>query len=295
MKIKDSALKALIAEVEAEIGTLLKSEGEKLAKAADSLDEKAEEMKDKQEENSPAAEAPSEDPSAEDSAEASAPMGDKAPEAEASPEASADEEKEQSPEEQSPEEASKDEMQAQQGEEMNPEALKAEYMKLSPDELEMHFMAAKSAMEMLMGQHKDAPAQDKAAPAPAMKAEEKDHKEHKEHKEHKDKEHKDLDKSEKITITNPSDERLKELEAQVEGLVKALDLALGQPMRKAVTSVAFVPRTEEAKAPLNKSEVVEKLKEITKQPLKKSDRELINRYCLGEVEVDKIQHLLQEK
>ncbi|NDD54172.1 hypothetical protein EBZ39_09895 [bacterium] len=100
-----------------------------------------------------------------------------------------------------------------------------------------------------------------------------------------------MHKSEK----NISNERLKELEAQVEGLVKALDLALGQPMRKAVTSVTFVPRTEETKPPLTKGVVMEQLKEVTKQNLKKSDRELINRYCLGEVEVDKIQHLLQVK
>lgn len=262
MKIKDSALKALIAEVEAEIGSLLKSEGEKLAKAADDLDQEAEE---KPEESAPAAEmsAPSEDPSAEDSAEASAPMED-APMGDA-PEASADDAQA------APEGA--------EGGQMDTEALKAEYMKLPPEELEAHFMAAKAAMEALMGDA-DQGAEGLGAGAPAMKAEPAAKKAGL------------MEKSEK-NIAN--DSRLQELEAQVEGLVKALDLALGQPMRKAVTSVAYVPRTEETKPSLSKGEVVEKLKEITKQPLKKSDRELINRYCLGEVEVDKIQHLLQGK
>lgn len=267
MKIKDSALKALIAEVEAEIGSLLKSEGEKLAKAADDLDQEAEE---KPEESAPAAEmsAPSEDPSAEDSAEASAPMED-APMEDApmgdAPEASADDAQA------APEGA--------EGGQMDTEALKAEYMKLPPEELEMHFMAAKAAMEALMG-GADQGAEGLGAGAPAMKAEPAAKKASL------------MEKSEKNTA---NDSRLQELEAQVEGLVKALDLALGQPMRKAVTSVAYVPRTEETKPSLSKGEVVEKLKEITKQPLKKSDRELINRYCLGEVEVDKIQHLLQGK
>lgn len=277
MKIKDSALKALIAEVEAEIGSLLKSEGEKLAKAADDLDQEAEE---KPEESAPAAEmsAPSEDPSAEDSAEASAPMED-AP-------------MEDAPMGDAPEASAGDAQAAPEGAEggqMDTEALKAEYMKLPPEELEMHFMAAKAAMEALMGGADQgaeglgagapAPAPE-GAPAPAMKAEPAAKKASL------------MEKSEKNTA---SDSRLQELEAQVEGLVKALDLALGQPMRKAVTSVAYVPRTEETKPSLSKGEVVEKLKEITKQPLKKSDRELINRYCLGEVEVDKIQHLLQGK
>lgn len=288
MKIKDSALKALIAEVEAEIGDLLKSEKQKLSKAAEDLDEEQAEA------SADASPPPEADPSAEASAEASAPMGD-APEDEMSAPA-----EDSAPAEASAPPPGDDAMQPQEdmaeAAPMDPEALKAEYMKLPPEELEMHLMAAKAAMmEMSGGQdaQADAGAPPPAAPpapeqsAPAMKAEEKPHKKAQK-EEHKDVE---MSKSEK-SISN---ERLKELEAQVEGLVKALDLALGQPMRKAVTSVAFVPRTEETKPTLNKGQVMEQLKEVTKQNLKKSDRELINRYCLGEVEVEKIQHLLQVK
>ncbi|NDD54171.1 hypothetical protein EBZ39_09890 [bacterium] len=149
MKIKDSALKALIAEVEAEIGDLLKSEKQKLSKAAEDLDEMSA--------------APEADPSAEASSEASAPMEDEQHEESqdsedhAAPEASAPMEDEQK-------DAMKPEDDMAEAAPMDPEALKAEYMKLPQDELEMHLMAAKAAMMEMSGGQADA----KAPAAPRL-------------------------------------------------------------------------------------------------------------------------------
>lgn len=92
-----------------------------------------------------------------------------------------------------------------------------------------------------------------------------------------------------------TDKRIEELQKSVEGLTKALELALSVPVRKAVTGVAHIAKSEEV-APvktLSKAEITERLKIKTMDPtLSKADRELVNSYYAGNITVEKIEHLL---
>lgn len=304
-KMKDSELKEILAEVEAEIGQLLKSESETLAKAKE---------EDHSAEMSPAPES-SESASAAPAPEASTPAAEEKPAGEsvpsdpgssAAPPAAG--EMQAAPEAAPAHEETPGEIHPA----ADPEALKAEYCKLSPEELKMHYLAAKAALFDLMGASDasaPAPAAPMAAPmaSPTMKGEdgivpytEKAEKEMMSQdeanggemgKSEAKPEGQDLKKSEDLS---KAEDKIKEMEGQLEVLAKALESFLTTPVRKAVTSTSFVPKTEEAPKELTKSEVQEKLKEVTKRPdLKKSERDLINSYCYGNVGVDKIQHLLK--
>lgn len=106
-------------------------------------------------------------------------------------------------------------------------------------------------------------------------------------------------------ITTKSEREL-ELEAQLaktEQLtqaVVALTTRLAQtPRRKAVTSLSELNKTEPAQgskvdpSTLSRKEIVARLSEkACDVNLKKSDRELINRYCVGSIDVSRIAHLL---
>ncbi len=85
-------------------------------------------------------------------------------------------------------------------------------------------------------------------------------------------------------------------EASLSQLTSAFKMYLEKPERKAVTSIAAIdkPGTQVEAPKLSKSEVMDKLKVITQEAdLKKSDREMINAYCVGSIGVDKIAHLLK--
>lgn len=298
-KIKDSDLKVILAEVEAELGQLLKAEGQKLSKA------KEDEMPapDASKESTEASASPAPEASASPAPEASA---SPAPEMSAAPEAPAAQE--QAPGEAVPGDVGSEAAPHDEAGEIeasaDPEALKGEYMKLSPDELKNHFEACKAALFELMGGGEEQapaapmapPAAPMAAPAPEMgKGEMKSHAEasggqvsHKVEKSEDEVKAEELKKSE-------SESKIKDLEQQVELLVKAVELQFNKPQRKAITSVGFVPKTDEKAdvAKLTKPEVMDKLKTITASAsLKKSERQLINAYCVGEVGLDKIEHLL---
>ncbi len=305
MKLKDSELKSILAEVETEIASLLKSEGDALKKAKDDGDDA---------ESAPA------DSSA--PAEGSAPAEASAPDASASPEASAP-----APEAPAPDmsaapapEASAPaaDPAAEASAPADPEALKAEYSKLDPESLKAHYMAAKAALFEMMGAagaggppgaEASAPAPMAAPPAgpeasasappPALKAELKDvpatakldNAGGSGGKAAVPDDVKALGKSEK-------DIEVEDLKAQVELLAKAVDLALGTPVRKAVTSVAHLPKTEET-APtkeLSKSEVQEKIKKaMAGGKLTKNQKDSLFSYTLGNTEFDQIKDLLEVK
>lgn len=289
MKIKDSELKALVAEVETEIGALLKAEKDKLAKAHPGEDTSAEIPPDESATASAkppeasASASPAPDASAAPAPDASMPPADAsaAPPADASADPAADEGT------------------------MDPEALKAEYAKLPPDELKIHFLAAKAALMEVMGGADDgsagAPPPPAAPPAPppvasaspsappALKAEMKSV---------------DANGGKELPIKKSEQElQIEALKAEVteqkdalEKLVKAVTVMVERPERKAVTSTAFIPKTDEAAKPLSKAEVMEKLKKVSAAPgLKKSDRDLINGFCVDAVSLEKIQHLLTDK
>lgn len=344
MKLKDSELKNILSEVEAELGSLLKAEQEKLVKAAPTDDDSsADDSAPSDEGSAPGADAGAEGsapaPGPEASApgdEGSAPMGDEgmapAPDQQMDPAADAS----------AP---------------ADPAMLEAEYSKLPPEELKAHYMAAKAALFKVMGAGGDAaPSPDAgmapppaapgadagamgagvppppdasadpmmgkmelgsiapskagagkdrldpvaptkadggedrlAAIAPAKKGELSAGKKldinHGGQGDH------NLGKSEG-GLSKSEREELTELKGTVAGL---LDL-LSKPMRKAVTSVDYVPRAEvqEKRKNLSKAEVTAKLSEVTRDPsLKKSDRALVNDYFDGKIDLGQIEHLLK--
>jgi hypothetical protein len=80
-----------------------------------------------------------------------------------------------------------------------------------------------------------------------------------------------------------------------EVLSKALELVVSTPVRKAVTGISHIAKSEVAAAPLNKSDVDAKLRTHIRNPqLAKSDREAINAYYDSRgMNIKAIEHLLK--
>lgn len=183
------------------------------------------------------------------------------------------------------------------------EELVMAYSELPPDILKMHYIAAKKAlfdqMTAAEGGAEASPPAPPEGPAPEASAgpgmgsqrplpPEETRKSAKDPNGGKIIPGKSLTKSE-------TDKRIEELQKSVEGLTRALELALSVPVRKAVTGVAHIAKSEEAVPVkmLSKAEITERLKIKTMDPtLSKADRELVNSYYAGNITVDKIEHLL---
>lgn len=103
-------------------------------------------------------------------------------------------------------------------------------------------------------------------------------------------------------LIKASEEKMAQLEALVksqgednENLAKAIKMLMEQPLRKAVTSVAHLPKVEAQKAPLTKAVIDARLKELSAKPdLKKSDRRLINDFYDGVVKADALAPLFED-
>ncbi len=96
-----------------------------------------------------------------------------------------------------------------------------------------------------------------------------------------------------------SEEKYAEMELKVELMAKALNLVLGQPVRKAITGIsqlAHVPKndggTDKPEVKLSKTEITAKLKSLDFAKLTKNDRTAINNYY-NKFEVSGIAHLLK--
>lgn len=105
-----------------------------------------------------------------------------------------------------------------------------------------------------------------------------------------------LGKSEEITV-EAKDEEIKEMKVKLELMAKAMNLVFGQPVRKAVTSVAHLPKNDgstedKSEVKLTKSEITAKLKSLDYAKLTKHDRTAINNYY-NKFEVGQIAHLLK--
>lgn len=293
--MKDSELKSILSEVESELKDLLKAESDKLAKAAPGEDTPAEEAS----------------LSAEGDAPPDAPPADASPAPEASASAPGEESLGGDP---GMDAGPADDLGGDPaGEAMDPEALKAAYMDLPDDQLQLHLAAIKEAvMARMGGQGVDAPVAPPGpeasappagpppgagAPAPAFKGE----------KDYVD----GANGGEKLAVKKSENSEVAALKAELElqkaqaektdaalgSLVKAFTNVLGQPVRKAVTDLTFVPKTDGPAIDvknMSRSQVTEKLAQVTKDPsLKKSDRELIDSYYVNGVSLDKIAHLLK--
>jgi hypothetical protein len=191
------------------------------------------------------------------------------------------------------------------------EQLQAEYMQLPPEQLKMHFLACKAAAMASMGQDQGSPpaASPAAPPAPAPAAPAPMAMSGKVYSSPGNGGKTKLGKSEaEVKIESLEKElKLQKDEAQLQSdalmkMVAAVDAKLSTPIRKAVTGVSdlrFIQRTETddkgEKKPLTKSEVSEKLKsKIREGKLSKSDKDLVESYTVGAVDVTKIAHLLTD-
>lgn len=284
-KINDSKLKQILAEVAAEVDDLLKTETTTLSKA---IGDEPEETPG--EDHAPAEETPGE------GGEGSSP----APAPEASEGAPADQSADPSAMAPTGSESADP---AEQSGPIDPEALKAEYSQLPPEELKMHFLACKAALAEAMGggQPEQAPegtppegtppaasppmaspAEAAPQPPPALKSEMKSVPAN-------------GGKPEAVLGKSEDASKIEDLENQVEALTKAVKLSLEQPVRRAITSVAFLPRTEaEPEQAPSRAVIREKLSEVirTKQ-LKKSDSDRIISYEMGSIGYEQIKDLLK--
>lgn len=312
-KINQEVLDQLLVEVTSEIAEYLRKDEADLRKAADEDDESAAPAEESEGSEGPAA-----------PAEASAPEGSEAPPAEGAPAESPQmDEASAAPEGSAPHE----------GGEIEPaptvEGLQAEYMKLDPEALKMHYLACKSALMAQMGAGPEAsapaapeasapPAAPPAASAPAappaapeasapmamgeMKSSGKQLEAPAEANGGEISAGSKLGKSEVEVLK----EKLAKAEAnskEQEAQLLELAMKLTAPLRKSIKGVselAFVAKegSTDKKSPvegLSKNEIVAKLRDKARGDLKKSDRELITAYTMGNVDVSKIEHLLVEQ
>lgn len=311
-KINQEVLDQLLVEVTSEIAEYLRKDEADLRKAVGEEDESAPSEESEGSEGPAAPEASAAPPGGEESAPAEAPPAEGSPqmdEASAAPEGSAPHE----------------------GGEIEPaptvEGLQSEYMKLDPEALKMHYLACKSALMAQMGAGPEAsaaPAPEASAPAasapaapPAapeasapmamgeLKSSGKQLEASAEANGGEISAGSKLGKSETAQIAE-----LKAQLAKTEALNKSqeeqlLELAmkLTAPLRKSIRNVselAYVAKegSTEKKSPvegLSKNEIVAKLRDKARSDLKKSDRELITAYTMGNVDVSKIEHLLVEQ
>lgn len=235
----------------------------------------------------------------------------------------------------------------------SPEELMSEYLKLPPEELDIHLQAAMAAKEQQAGAQQqpapDAMAQPPASPSPAAPApapspsplaqnenrldavspskanggqnrlldvkptdaksagpsrlaDVAPSKEHMESTDPATKGNKAMGKSEQEQDNlkkseAEKDSLIKTLQEDVEILTKAVKHVLETPVRKAVTSISFIPRAdaapapaaEEKKAPQNLSDVRARLNQLTQDPkLAKSDRELITAWYERRASLDQL-------
>ena len=95
-----------------------------------------------------------------------------------------------------------------------------------------------------------------------------------------------------------SEAKIADLTAQVDGLAKALEIALSTPVRKAVTSVAHIAKSEEhvEAKPLSKAEVQTKVRAaLASGKLTKSQKDQLFSYSLGHIGLDQIASILETK
>jgi hypothetical protein len=188
---------------------------------------------------------------------------------------------------------------------LTPENLQAEYSKLAPEALDMHIKAALAAKAAVAGAPDASagappmapPAAPPMDPSMAMKSEIKVDAKANGGQITKSESDREIEQ-----LLKASEEKISRLEALVksqgedtENLTKAIQQMLNMPQRKAVTSVAHLPRAEAEKAPLTQATVHARLKELSARPeLKKSDRQLINDFYDGRVKADKLAPLFED-
>jgi len=297
IKINKSDLETILEQVSDELHQAFETEKSKLAKAEESSS--AEESK---EESSLEKDAmpPKKEDTASHAPEASEATQSAPPVDEASTPAPAPEASEPAVDPAAPADPA-----AEAGPQVTPELLQSEYAKLSPEELEMHLQAALAAKAAVQPAPEAPMAPAPVAPPPAapeaslpppdlaMKAELTSH----------DKASGGQIKGGKLGKSEEArDSEIAELKAlvksqaeDIENLAQVTKAVLERPLRKAVTSVAHLPKMEVEKAPLTKAEIHSRLNKLSSSPeLKKSDRQLINDFYDGRVKADALAPLFED-
>jgi hypothetical protein len=302
MKLKDSELKAILAEAQKELTDLLKSEQGALKKAAEESPGEPE--------GSAAAGGPPEA----SGAEAGSPPP---PATEGAPEASATDPSASPAPEGSPEMSASPEASAAPAEEsgpMDPEALKAEFAQMDPETLKVYYMAVKQALFEKMGAGQGGPeasappmappagpeagappgpeASASAMPPPAMKGEmEPVPASGNALKDQKPAVPDDVKKSE-ATFKAQIEDQAK----QIELLTRAVEIQLGTPIRKAVTGVEPVAKSEDTRrGPPTAAEIKVRISKTMKSnKLNKSQKDQLFSYTLGNTEFKDIEGLLEK-
>jgi hypothetical protein len=290
----DAELNQLVAEVSDELDTIFKNEAVR-APLAKSVDMAKADDKSPDEASESASAAPAESAPAESAPAPEAPPADAASAAPADASASAPADPA----------ASADPAAGASGTD-SLAALQAAYSQLSPDELAMHEQALAAAKQALLaasaGPAAGAPAPAAvAAPGPdatAPLASEGS---------------KPVDpmstlalKSEfegQLTLVKSERDaekaKVEQLEKNLAALADTMEKFIMRPERKSLTGkdMAVIMKSEQsapASVTLTKDQVTKKLLTVARDPeLKKSDRELINKYYKGDVKVDALAHLLQ--
>lgn len=315
LKIKESELKDILAEVAEDLAKAFKDTEAKLVKSEPiAKEETPGEEGGSEESDSPAAGAsPGGDapPPAEGSESAAPPAG---PDASAAPSPDAA----PAPEGMDPA--------ADQAAALTPEALQAEYSKLAPEELDMHIKAALAAKAAVAGGAPDASAPmgppDASAPpaappmgppaggppSPLAQAELSPSPERKGERSidrlGKSEAVADVVKAAADAEVKAQQEKIESLEKlvksqaeDIDNLAKIAKSILEQPVRKAVTSVAHLPKVEEKRdlSNLTKADITAHLSRKASSPnLAKSDRQLINDFFDGKVRADKLAPLFED-
>lgn len=309
IKFEKAKLDELLASVGNELTDLLKSDAAALAKSA--VDDAPGEAS---EGSGPPTEPDEETADASAPAEASAPDEGAAPPMDGAPEVS---------ESQAAAAAQPDGAPGHEAGEIEPaptvEALQAEYAKLDPEALKMHYLAAKSALVAAMGAEQSAApgpeaSAPPAAPAPPAAAPMAPEQSGAPMAMGELKAGKAMDLSDGGIGGEISKGKMgkSESDLKVEALEKQLEeqnLALLQlaevvatPIRKSVKGLSdlkFIERTEEPKttsaAKMTKAEVTATLREkVRGGKLSKSDKELVSKYYAGSVDATKLEHLLAD-
>lgn len=176
----------------------------------------------------------------------------------------------------------------------SPEELQDLYGQLTPEQLDMHLQALMAVKASMGGDDQAPPMDDAGAPPappapPAEKALEMS-----EGDMVKEESKMEESSSEELSKAEQNSDEISALRKNVDTLTKAVKMLVEQPIRKAVTSVAFVPRTEETKPAVTYTDIDSKLRELSKRPdLKKSERDAIIGFYNGHPDEAKILSLLE--
>lgn len=288
-------LQALVRQVQGELDVHLTAEQTRLSKAHPGEEDSSE---------LPADESSTADASAPPSPEASGPPADASPDASAPPmdgppDASAP-----------PADASAAGPDAGGGDPMadpgviDPAAIQAELAQMPPEHVKALYLACKAVIFAAMGGSPDAsappaPGPDASAPpmpagppagppdaSPALKAETNPANGGKT----------TVAKSDKDEQIEVLTKKVAEFEGITSTLLTVVQKVISVPPRKAVAGVSELQKNsaEDAKS-LAKDEVNTRLNRAARTKLSKSDRELINQYSVGAIDVSKVSHLLDVK